>query len=85
MAMAARDMKAADGDWMPCAQLARDIEGAGKLVRLHADEGDHAGVAPTSAANRSGVDDRVALVVELELDIDIAAKNSRLGGNPARP
>ena len=77
---AARDMETADGDRHALlAKLAADIERAGKLIRLDADQGDHSAVGKNALRNRGKIDDGVALVVDLELDIDVGAENARFG------
>ncbi len=80
---AARDMEPADHDrYSGGAELAREIERARILVRLHADQPDE------TAAGRSDlrdcaldVDDGVALVKRVDLDIDIGPEHA-LGGAP---
>ena len=77
---AAGDVEAADGDRHALlAKLAADIERARKLIRLHADQRDHSAVGEDALRNRGKIDDGVALVVDLELDIDVGAENVRFG------
>ena len=59
---------------------APDVERARKLIRLNADQRDHSADRPRMRFEIAGnVDDRVALVVDLDLDIDVGAENARLG------
>jgi hypothetical protein len=60
------------------AELAADVEGARELVRLHADQRDHAAIGQDALRDRGDVDNGVALVVDLERDIDAGAKHTRL-------
>src|ERR1700748_1737389 len=70
-------METADGDRHALlAKLAAYVERAGKLIRLHADERDHPAVGKNPLRNRGEIDDGVALVVDLELDIDVGAENA---------
>ena len=74
---AARDVEAADGDRHALlAKLAADIERARKLIRLNADQSDHSAVGENTFRNRRKIDDGVALVVDLELDVDVGAENA---------
>ena len=77
---AARDMEAADGDrHAPLAKLTPDVERARKLIRLHPDQRDHSLVGEDALRNGGNVDDGVALVVDLDLDIDVGAENTGFG------
>ena len=77
---ASRDMEAADGDGHArFAKLAPDVERARKLIRLHPDQRDHAAVGQDAARDRGNVDDGVALVVNLDLDVDLGAENAGFG------
>ena len=68
-------MEAADHHGKPGgAELAGEIERAGKLVGLHADQADEAGFGTADLANGAlDVDDGVALVIGL--DVDRARRN----------
>ena len=79
---AAGDVKAADDDRnargaeRPC-----DVERAGILVGLHADERDHAEavVFAEPAQQLGNVDPGIGLVDDVDLDIDIGAEHPALG------
>ena len=61
------------------AEPAGEIERARKLVRLHADQADHAGAGVTDAFGHAlDIDDSVALVASLDLDRDIGAERALL-------
>ena len=67
-------------------ELAREIEGAGKLVRLNPDEPDKSaarGLYPPG--RRPHVDDRVALVIGFDLDVDVGAEGLLLGAAGQEP
>ena len=73
---AAGDMEAAGGDrHAPLAELAADVERAWKLIRLDPDQRHEAAVGQNAVRYRGDVDDGVALVVDLELDVDVGAEN----------
>ena len=79
-------MEAADGDRHALlAKLAADVERAGKLIRLDADQRDHSAIGENALRNRGKIDDGVALVVDLELDIDVGAENARFCAFRNRP
>ena len=69
-------MEAADRDRdISLPELARQIERARKLVGLHADEADEAAAGRADAPDRAlDVDDGVALVIGLDLDIGVGAE-----------
>ena len=78
---AAADVKAADDHRQTeLAKLAAEIERARILVRLHADQTDH---ATTGAADALGdprnVDDGVALVASFDVDVDVRAEHAVVG------
>jgi hypothetical protein len=77
----ARDMEAADADLHAAlAQPARDVHRARILVRLHADQPDHAAVgARDEARDALGADAGVGLVEGRDDDINIVAKDAALG------
>ena len=76
---ASRDMEAADRDrHARFAKLAPDIERARKLIRLHPDQRDHSLIGEDALRNAGDVDDGVALVVNLDLDLDVRAENMAL-------
>ena len=57
------------------AEPAGEIERARKLIRLHADEADHAGAGFADAFGHArDIDDGVALVAGLDLDVDVRAE-----------
>jgi hypothetical protein len=63
------------------AELAREIERARILVRLDADQADKAPAGRANVAHRLlHVDDGVALVAGIDLDIDVGAQHARLRG-----
>ena len=79
---AARDMEAAHDDRdAGGAERPRDIERAGILVRLHADQPDQAeaAVALEAREQRRHVDAGVGLVDRLDLDLDVRAEHLPLG------
>ena len=82
----AGDMEAADADRDAArAQRRGDIERAGKLVRLHADQHDHAGARALDHAREAiGADAGVGLVEGVDFDVDVGAENGALGAVPAR-
>ena len=62
------------------AELAREIERARILVRLHADEADETCARRADLPDRAlDVDDRVAFVVGIDVDIDVGAEHLRVG------
>ena len=73
---AAADVEPTDHDGQPGgAKLPRQIDGARKLVRLHADEADEAGARRLDPIDdAANVDDRVALVEGFDLDLDVGAE-----------
>ena len=77
---AARHVEAADRHrHAAVAELPGDVERAGELVRLHADQRDHAPVRLDAVGDPLDVEDRVALVIGLDNDLGILAENMRLG------
>ena len=78
---AAGDMEPADDHrHVGRAELAREIERARILVRLHADQADEARAGGADLSDRAlDVDDGVALVIGVDLDIDVGAEHLRLG------
>src|SRR5579871_746284 len=71
-------MEAADRDrHARLAKRATDIERARKLIRLHPDQRDHALIRQNAPRNGGNVDDGVALVVDLDLNIHVGAKGAR--------
>ena len=76
---AAAHVKAADHHGNPGgAEFTGDIERAGKLIGLHADETDEAGFGIADLANGAlDVDDGVALVIGLDVDIDVVTERLR--------
>ena len=75
---AARHMEAADHHWNAGgAQRPRDVERARKLVRLHADQPDHAEAAMARELrdNVFGADARVGLVNRGNVDLDISTEH----------
>ncbi len=84
---AAGDMKAAHDHGEPKrAELPAEIERARKLVGLHADQAHHA-TAGGADALRHGrhIDDGVALVAGIDLDIDVGAEHAVVGTLPHQP
>ena len=84
---AAGNMKAAhDHGQAQCAEFSAEIERARILVRLHADQPDHA-AAGSADALRYGrhIDDGVALVAGLDLDIDVGAEHAVVGAFSHQP
>ena len=77
----AGDMETADADLhAELAQPPRDIHRTRILVRLYADESDHARIgARDEARNALGPDTRVGLVIGRDDDIDIVAEHAALG------
>ena len=69
-------MEPADDDWqVGGAELAGEVERARKLVRLHADQADKAGTGLADVADDAfDVNDRVALVVSFQRDLDLRAE-----------
>src|SRR5258706_715762 len=64
------------------AELPGDIDGAGKLIGLDADKADEAAARGLDAADGAlDVDDRVALVIGLDVDIDIRSQRLLLGAD----
>ena len=84
---AAGDMEPADDDRnIELAERAREIERAGKLVRLDPDEPDEsAAVGLDALRHRLDVDDLVALVIGFELDVDVGAERLFLGASGQKP
>ena len=80
---AARDMESADHHRHACCpERARKIEGAGKLVRLNPDQPDKSlAVSLYPSRHRLDVDDLVALVIGLELDVDVGTERLLLGAS----
>ena len=63
-----------------CAEVAREIERARILVRLHADQADEAAAGFADVAHDAlDVDDGVALVIGFDVDIDIGTEHVVLG------
>ena len=68
------------------AELPPEIERARKLVRLHADQPDHAAAGGADALGRCGhVDDGVALVAGIDLDVDVGTEHAVIGALPHQP
>ena len=62
------------------AELPGDIDGTGKLIGLDADKADKAAARSLDAADGAlDVDDRIALVIGLDVDIDIGPQRLLLG------
>src|SRR5271168_410664 len=80
-------MEAADHDRdVELAKGARQVEGAGKLVRLDPDQPDKSlTVSLYSSRHRLDVDDLVALVIGLELDVDVGTESFLLGASGQKP
>ena len=78
---AAGDMKPADGDLgASLAKTPGEIEGARKLVRLHADKADQAGTGLRDGAGDAfRPDARVGLVGSENLDVDVWTQRPPLG------
>src|SRR3984957_12039036 len=57
------------------AKLSRNVERARKLIRLDADQGDHAAIREDSLRDGRKINDGVAFVVDLELDLDVGAEH----------
>ena len=67
-------------------ERAREIERAGKLVRLDPDEPDKpAARSLYPPRRRADIDDRVALVVGFDLDRDVRAENLLLAAGGEKP
>ncbi len=84
---AAGHMKAAHDHGQPQrAEFSAEIERARILVGLHADQPDHAAARGTDAFGHGGhIDDGVALVAGLDLDIDVGAEHAVVGALPHQP
>ena len=84
---AAGDVKAAHDDVEPeRAELPAEIERARILVRLHADQPDHAAAGGADAlGHRRHIDDGVALVAGVDLDVDVGAEHAVVGALPHQP
>src|ERR1700722_17230350 len=68
------------------AELPAEIERARKLVRLHADQPDHAATGGADAFGHGGhIDDGVAFVAGIDLNIDIGAEHAIVGAFPHQP
>ena len=78
---ASGDMEAADGDrHAASAKLAADVERTGKLIRLNADERDKAAAGGLDPVGNPGnVDDRVAFVIDVDLDIHVGTEDAFVG------
>ena len=79
---APRNVEAAHGDGnASLAERPRDIEGTGILVRLNADQPDHAEIAvPTKTVKKGGhVDTGVRLVDHRDVDGDALTEDLALG------
>jgi len=85
---ATADVKAADGDLHAGgAQLAGDVDGARKLVGLHADQA-HQAVAAVALETRDGLAQRQAgggLITDSDLDVDGSAEHLALRGILSEP
>src|SRR5579862_2403489 len=65
------------------AELAAEIERARKLVRLHADQPHHAAAGGADAlGHRRHIDDGVALIAGIHLDVDVGAEHAVVGTLP---
>ena len=84
---AARDMEPANHHRHACRpELARQIEGAGKLVRLNPDQPEKSAARSLyPPRRRPDVDDRVALVIGFDLDVDVGAESLPLGAAGQEP
>ena len=84
---AARDMESADHHGHARrAELAREIKSAWKLIRLNPDEPDKSAARSLyPRGRRPHVDDRVALVIGFDLDIDVRAESLLLGADGQKP
>src|ERR1700733_4565352 len=71
-------METADHDGQPTlAEFAAEIERARILIRLHADQPDHAAAGRADAFHHAfDIDDGVALVAGLDLDIDVGTEHA---------
>ena len=68
------------------AELAAEIERARILVRLHADQSDHAAAGGADAlGDGRHIDDGVALVAGVDLDIDVGAEHAIVGASCISP
>jgi hypothetical protein len=68
------------------AQRARDVEGTGKLVRLYADQHDHAGAGRFDQRRDAvGADARVGLVEGVDVDVDVLAQALALRAVAGKP
>ena len=68
------------------AELPAEIERARILVRLHADQAHHAAAGGADALRRGRhIDDGVALVAGIDLDIDVGAEHAVVGTLPHQP
>ena len=57
-------------------EFSADIDGAGKLVRLHADQADHGAVGRLQPADQLvEADDGIGLVDHVDLDVDVVAED----------
>jgi hypothetical protein len=62
------------------AELPREVEGTGILIRLHPHQGHESGACGANPGDRAfDVDDRIALVIGVDLDLDLGAQDPRLG------
>ena len=69
-----------------CAQRPGDVEGAGKLVRLHAHQHHHAGACSFDHGRKSrGPNAGIGLIKGMNGDVDIVAEDTPLGAVRARP
>ena len=84
---AAGDVKAAHDDIEPeRTELPAEIERARILIRLHADQPDHAAAGGADAlGHRRHIDDGVALVTGVDLDVDVGAEHAVVGAFPHQP
>ena len=80
---AAGDMKSADHDGHALSpKRAREVEGAGKLVGLDPDQPDESPARrPYATSRRAHVDNRVALVISLDCDVDVGAERALSGAS----
>ncbi len=83
----ARDVEPADRHRdAALAQRAGDIERARELVRLHADQDDHAAVALRDQLGQTpGTDARIGLVEGVDDDLDVLAEDAALGAIAREP
>jgi hypothetical protein len=62
------------------AKLPGELEGTGILIRLHPHQGHESGACGANPSDRAfDVDDRIALVIGVDLDLDLGAQDPRLG------